>query len=56
MVPLLPESVSTVKLAPAERTTSEVLKATLVLVVLKATALLAVPTRILFPVPPDFAV
>ena len=50
MVPVFPESVSTVKSAPLRRTTSEVLKATFVLVVLKATGLVAVPTTILFPV------
>jgi len=47
---VFPESVSTVKLAPSRRTTSEVLKATFVLVVLKATALPDVPIRILSPV------
>ena len=50
MVPAFPELVSTVKLAPEASFTSEVLKATLALLVLNATALSVVPTRILSPV------
>mgnify|MGYP003308710425 CR=1 FL=1 len=50
MVPLFPELVSTVKLAPEASFTSEVLNETLAFVVLNATALLVVPTIILSPV------
>ena len=47
IVPVFPESVSTVKLAPEASFTSEVLNETLAFVVLNATALLVVARRIL---------